>query len=765
VKRNCAFIGGAANLLVPVDGDGSVSGPYRESLVAYDPDMVVLAPGQTPDGLGEAERLISPFAVLSWEERNSVGGPDPWECGTGENAKVAVMATDLLHSHSRPLVATWDPGHEDDSRLALVACGDLVSRAPMLHVVGNREDWDASGARERYLERCLRPGFAREDLGAKRGEEGVIGPPNLADLTAMIADDCKFPLGDPLARLEASCKTSIYWRPRCLAAVTLHGLIKRWEERPPRASRAPSLAILVSESFGIDEAVLFWNLRGSGRKAVWLSFRELEGELEGITEWLESDLGGQYYAYMSGTAIVGREAARIGFAADASSLGRLEGLVGRLSTRRTHTDPEWRICAYDDCTLWDQPPQVLESRSVPVSRVGRNCTVYYRADREISATSRYVLRISWDKLLLPKSGEGFRRLVSEGHAAGVMGFRPGGGGAGFEYVGGDMPKCRPDARRDLRAQIDGGEDVLLKFTNPSLQAVLDDIFRASRFSGLSPSSAAKYHDQFCRRAGGLEEACRYLSEEPFRGLLELLRDNENKRLPGWIIERPSRRRALNHYHALSVLDVPIPPKTDTYFATISDQLPDPMVELIDKGIIDRGFLLSCSACSYKGWYSLDVLGRRFACTRCDHRQLIRTNPLWLYKLSEVVFQGFANNMQVPLLTLGLFKRGSKRSFSWVSDSNVMWMDGTTNFRGNLDLVFACDGKYYVGEAKSSDTILSDQLEFYARVAVKVPVDGLVFSTSQERWSAATQKRIDQLGRSFRGEVVVITGEQLYPAVR
>ena len=315
------------------------------------------------------------------------------------------------------------------------------------------------------------------------------------------------------------------------------------------------------------------------------------------------------------------------------------------------------------------------------------------------------------------SGEGFRRLVSEEHAAGVVGFRHGSGDAGFEYND-NLPKCRPDTRRDLRAQIDGGEDVLLKFTNPPLQSILDDIFRASGSSGLSPSSAAKYHHQFCRRAGGLKEACRYLSEEPFRSLLELLRDNENKRLPGWLIERPSRRRALNHYHALFVLDAPIPPNTDRYFDTISDRLPDPMVELIDKGIIDRGFLLSCSDCSYKGWYSPDVLGRRFACTRCDHRQLIRTNPLWLYKLSEVVFQGFANQMQVPLLTLGLFKRESKRSFSWVSDSNVAWTEDATNFSGNLDLIFACDGKYYLGEAKSSDTIEPDQLEFYAASPTK-----------------------------------------------
>ena len=136
-------------------------------------------------------------------------------------------------------MATWDSQHEDDSKVALVACGDFVSREPMLHTFGDFEDWDASGARERFLERCLRPGFTREDLGAKRSEAGVIAPPNLSDLASMIADEYKFPLGDPIARLGASCETSVFWSPRCLAALTLHGLSKRSEECPPRASKAP----------------------------------------------------------------------------------------------------------------------------------------------------------------------------------------------------------------------------------------------------------------------------------------------------------------------------------------------------------------------------------------------------------------------------------------------------------------------------------------------------------------------------------------------
>ena len=100
----------------------------------------------------------------------------------------------------------------------------------------------------------------------------------------------------------------------------------------------------------------------------------------------------------------------------------------------------------------------------------------------------------------------------------------------------------------VRAQFDGGEDFLLEFTKPSLQAIFDAMFQTGGFVGIARSSAAKYHDQFCKRAGGFESACRYLSTPPYRQILDLLRDNQNSARPGWIIEHPSKRRALNHYH-------------------------------------------------------------------------------------------------------------------------------------------------------------------------------------------------------------------------
>ena len=100
----------------------------------------------------------------------------------------------------------------------------------------------------------------------------------------------KIPAGDTLAKFTLHARF-LTPSPTCLATLTLHGLKKKMAECARPAIKGTELVILVSESFGTSEAVLFWNLRGSGRKVIWLSFSELETELERVADWLGSVLG------------------------------------------------------------------------------------------------------------------------------------------------------------------------------------------------------------------------------------------------------------------------------------------------------------------------------------------------------------------------------------------------------------------------------------------------------------------------------------------
>jgi len=134
----------------------------------------------------------------------------------------------------------------------------------------------------------------------------------------------------------------------------------------------------------------------------------------------------------------------------------------------------------------------------------------------------------------------------------------------------------------------------------------------------------------------------------------------------------------------------------------------------------------------------------------------------LYKLPEVIFQGFEDNMQVPLLTLHYLERRSRKCFESVPDSNVYWVENDTENYGNIDILCLSDGNFYIGEAKSNDEIERDQFSFYENISKRVAIDGIVFATSKPQWKRATLQRIEELKSRFDGEVLILTGHDLYP---
>lgn len=279
---------------------------------------------------------------------------------------------------------------------------------------------------------------------------------------------------------------------------------------------------------------------------------------------------------------------------------------------------------------------------------------------------------------------------------------------------------------------------------------------------MEQSNTAKYHVNFIRRAGDLEKAANYLANTPFKDLLALLADNKSRNQYGWVIEEPSKRRVLPHLHLYQILGRRIPTETIEYFNTISDELPVEVVDLLQKNLLERGFRLKCLSCGYRSWYPAELVGQHFQCSRCFETQVYESNPLWLYKLPEVIFQGFEDNMQVPLLTLQYLKQTSSYTFEWLPDSNAVWNENEKQMSGNIDVICLRDGKIYVGEAKSNNNIDREQFSFYERICRSVDIDGVVFATSQVAWSRGTQDRIDNLKTWFKGDVVILAKKELYP---
>ena len=322
----------------------------------------------------------------------------------------------------------------------------------------------------------------------------------------------------------------------------------------------------------------------------------------------------------------------------------------------------------------------------------------------------------------------------------------------------ELPRFRIANNHFIRIQTNSENEI--RFRKPSAEQIVETIFNSSGFSKIEPSINAKYHHDFIKRTGGFEEVSNYLTMSPFKELFSLLSDRKNNNKPGWILKNLDRR-VLNHLQLRHELGEDNPIKTKEYFETVCDKLPDAAIELLEKGILERGFKLKCDSCSFESWYPIEQVTHEFKCSRCYNTQVYKSNPLWLYKLAEVTFQGFNSNMDVPLLALNCLRRMSNYNFEWVPDLDIYWHENKKEIHKNIDIICIIDGKLCIGEAKNNGKIEPDQFKLYETIAKRISPNIIVFATSKANWSPGTNKRIKQLEKEFNGEVLILTKSNLY----
>jgi hypothetical protein len=451
-------------------------------------------------------------------------------------------------------------------------------------------------------------------------------------------------------------------------------------------------------------------------------------------------------------------AAPLAFAAPADDLPRLRALYASVAaTLETHV-PRPGCFTFGDLAAMIGASNRPSVRRDQVAVMTHEATCSILPEVPASPAGAYTVTLRWDELMLPRSHALVRQCIAPNTEVVVKSLA-----AGRETIL-PLARFRTSDGRYLRAQAVTGEGQPLTFHMPGPERIIEVLFTTDTpYARVEPSSIANYHRHFIDRAGGLEQAVVYLATSPYKEILSTLADvtTPQGQKPGWLIEHPARyRRALHHVDLWRVVGAHIPEKTADYMPRFAVQLPAAAGELLERGILERGFVLRCASCRYESWYPADVVGQEFRCACCYKQQGYRTNPLWLYKLPEVIYLGLSEQMQVPLLALNHMKHQSRYHFSWAPDADV-YRPETHKGRGrNLDIICLSDGHLYVGEAKSNDEIEEEQITFYEEILGAVPVDGLIFATSQPRWSVGTVRPIDDLRARWGERIITLTGEQL-----
>jgi hypothetical protein len=181
---------------------------------------------------------------------------------------------------------------------------------------------------------------------------------------------------------------------------------------------------------------------------------------------------------------------------------------------------------------------------------------------------------------------------------------------------------------------------------------------------------------------------------------------------------------------------------------------DTIDDYVERGVLYRGYIFQCENCSDAAWHSIADVDQTFTCRRCGLKQVYKhqhwkmpNEPLWYYKLDEMVYLMLKNNGHVPLLTLNKLRVSSKESFLFCHELRILPKEGHKTFL-EMDICCIANGKLCIGEAKSNGDLKGDLTEIqtaerYRDLALKIGATMIMFSTTEDTWTEASIKAMNE----------------------
>ena len=279
---------------------------------------------------------------------------------------------------------------------------------------------------------------------------------------------------------------------------------------------------------------------------------------------------------------------------------------------------------------------------------------------------------------------------------------------------------------------------------PSLHKILEHLAAKEGYE-CRPSDKGIYADESISKWGGLEQIGHFLRNQQHRALLDHFLDDSKSAIGKGVYLSGDKRRYLD-------------------FAAIKSHIGDNAIELLDelvsKEILYRGFIFGCSYCRNVDWFSVCDITQEFKCRRCGRTQTYSKRnwrqgdePGWFYKLDELVYQGYRQNMDVSLLALNYLKTQSQDSFTFTTDREF-WKPGAAKPDVEADLFCVPDGLLTVGEAKTANGLGDsanderEKINKYKLIVSSLSARQLVFATLSDHWRPETVTAVQNGFRSL-----------------
>jgi hypothetical protein len=197
-------------------------------------------------------------------------------------------------------------------------------------------------------------------------------------------------------------------------------------------------------------------------------------------------------------------------------------------------------------------------------------------------------------------------------------------------------------------------------------------------------------------------------------------------------------------------------------------------ELLQFGVLYRGYALKCKICNDAQWFSLGEISQQFTCRRCAESQhIMKENygsgycePELFYKLDEIVYQYIRNNGYVATLALDHLSQKSEGNFLFTHDLELLPPQDLKENKQELDIVCIRDGLITIGEAKKEDRLGEkgskevEEIRKYIKIAEQISAKALVFATLSADWSRETYTNVNKYTSGKNLEIIWLKSADL-----
>lgn len=266
-------------------------------------------------------------------------------------------------------------------------------------------------------------------------------------------------------------------------------------------------------------------------------------------------------------------------------------------------------------------------------------------------------------------------------------------------------------------------------------SVFKELFGSVGYS-VAYSDKGNYLRETMHLFGSLESLGSFMLREEIRKLFGAYLDESKSSEDKGVFPKSDRRRYLSFKNIDQILGNKVKTK----------QLLDDFTE---KGVLQRGLIFQCERCRNASWYAVGQFGRTFTCNRCDTTQVYTSKhwkkpeePQWYYRLAEVVYQGYAHDMIVPILTSYRLLKHAQESFIFTPELEFRKNPLAEKPDFEVDICCVVDGGLVIGECKKGDSLTKKELKKYTDLAGILNSD-LLFATLSDGWNESTLNKINE----------------------